>query len=258
MPISAQTGIGLKERVPLDVAPWYGGPSLLECLDNLPTLERRRSAPLVMPVAAKYRDMGTVIEGKLEAGVVQKGESYVLMPNRQAVSIAAIMSADSEEELASGVAASGDQVRLRLRGVEEEDIAPGFVLCGGTPQKPVVHSVSAFEAQIVILELRSILSAGFSCVLHVHSATEEVVFAELLHKLEKGTGRRSKRAPGHAKKGESIIARLELVGGTGSVCVERFEDQPQLGRFTLRDQVSKHLRIGQAVRPGDYGFKALC
>ena len=63
--------------------------------------------------------------------------------------------------------------------------------------------MSTFEAQIVLLELRSIrmlstlhiddiliqraaVSAGFNCVLHVHAAQEEVTFAALLHKLEKG------------------------------------------------------------------------
>lgn len=35
----------------------------------------------------------------------------------------------------------------------------------------------------------------------------------------------------------SIIARLKVTGTAGSVCVERFEDYPQMGRFTLRDQV---------------------
>jgi len=98
--------------------------------------------------------------------------------------------------------------------------------------------VSQFEAQIRILDLKSILSAGFNCVLHVHAAIEEVTFASLLHKLQKGTNRKSKVPPSHAKKGDSIIAVLQVTGGAGSVCVERFEDYPQMGRFTLRDQVS--------------------
>jgi Elongation factor Tu C-terminal domain len=61
-------------------------------------------------------------------------------------------------------------------------------------------------------------------VLHVHSATEEVTFSALLHKLEKGTGRKSKKPPGFATKGMSIIARLEVTSGSGNICVERFED----------------------------------
>jgi peptide chain release factor subunit 3 len=58
MPISAQTTLGIKDRVPKDIAPWYDGPSLLEYLDNMQTLERKVGAPFMMPIAAKYRDMG--------------------------------------------------------------------------------------------------------------------------------------------------------------------------------------------------------
>ena len=36
---------------------------------------------------------------------------------------------------------------------------------------------------------------------------------------------------------------MEVTGGAGSVCVERFEDYPQMGRFTLRDQVCVFLKV---------------
>lgn len=176
--------------------------------------------------------MGTIIEGKIEAGVIKKGMPLIMMPNRDKTDAAALYT-ETEEEVPN--ASCGEQVRIRIRGIEEEDILPGFVLCS---PKRLVHCVSTFEAQIVIIELKSILSAGFNCVMHIHSAIEEVTFAALLHKLEKGTGRKSKKPPAFAAKGASIIARLQIIGGTGAVCVERFEDYPQLGRFTLRDQVS--------------------
>jgi peptide chain release factor subunit 3 len=233
MPIAAQQTMGIKDRIPKGVAPWYDGPSLLEYLDNMKTLERKVNAPFMMPVNGKYRDMGTIVEGKIESGVVKKNMSLVMMPNREKVDVAA---AYGETEAEVNAAQCGDQVRLRLRGIEEEDILPGFVLCS---PKRLVHCVTAFEAQIRVLELKNILSAGFNCVMHVHSAIEEVTFAALLHKLQKGTGRKSKVPPSHAKRGDSIIARMEVIGGAGSVCVEKFEDYPQLGRFTLRDQVRK-------------------
>ena len=237
MPISAQTTVGIKDRVPKHLAPWYSGPSLLEYLDNLKSLERKVSAPFMMPINAKYRDMGTIIEGKIEAGAIKKGNTYIMMPNRDEVSVAALYG-ETEEEIPQAMC--GDQVRIRVRGVEEEDVIPGFVLC--SPKRPV-HCVSAFEAQIMLLELKSILSAGFNCVLHVHSAIEEVTFGALLHRLEKGTGRKSKKPPPFGKQGQSIIARLEVIGGAGSVCVERYEDYAQMGRFTLRDQVRGHSSI---------------
>merc|ERR1711977_408095 len=241
MPIAAQSFIGLKDRIPDGICPWYSGPSLLEYLDNMTSLERKVKAPFMMPVNGKYRDMGTLVEGKIEAGVVKKNMSLMMMPNREKVEVAALYG-ETEEEMT--IAQSGDQIRLRLRGIEEEDIMPGFVLC--SPKRPV-HCVKAFEAQIRVLELKSILSAGFNCVLHVHSAIEEVTFAALLHSLQKGTNRRSKKPPTHAKRGDSIIARLEVIGGAGSVCVERFEDYAQLGRFTLRDQ-GQTIAIGKITR----------
>lgn len=50
MPISAQTTIGIKDRVPKELAPWYDGPSLLEFLDDLKSLERKVKAPFMMPI----------------------------------------------------------------------------------------------------------------------------------------------------------------------------------------------------------------
>ena len=230
MPISAQTTLGIKSRIPKDICPWYDGPSLLEYLDNLTALERKINAPFMMPVSGKYREMGTMVEGKIEAGVIKKNSNYVLMPNKDEVSVAALYG-ETEDEIPA--AACGEQVRIRLRGVEEEDILPGFVLCS---PKRLVHHVAQFEAQIVLLDVKGILTAGYNCVLHVHSAIEEVQFDALLHTLQKGTGRKSKKPPAFAKKGQSLIARLRITGGAGAVCVERFEDYPQMGRFTLRDQ----------------------
>ncbi|KAK6078220.1 eukaryotic peptide chain release factor gtp-binding subunit [Seiridium cupressi] len=241
MPIAAQQMMGIKDRIPKGVCSFYDGPSLLEYLDNMSTVERKLNAPFMMPVAAKYRDMGTMIEGKVEAGVIKKGMSLIMMPNNDKVDITAVYT-ETEEEV--GIAQSGDQVRLRMRGLEEEDILPGFVLCS---PKRLVHRVSEFEAQIRILDLKSILSAGFNCVCHVHTAIEEVTFSALLHKLQKGTNRKSKLPPSHAKRGDSIIARLQVTGGAGSICIERFEDYPQMGRFTLRDQ-GQTIAIGKIIK----------
>ncbi|KAI1175232.1 hypothetical protein F4777DRAFT_579216 [Nemania sp. FL0916] len=240
MPIAAQQIMNIKDRLPAGVAPFYDGPSLLEYLDNMQSLERKVNAPFMMAVAGKYRDMGTMIEGKIEAGVCKKGMSLIMMPNREKIEISALYG-ETEDEIPVGQC--GDQVRMRLRGIEEDDISPGFVVCS---PKRLVHNVRAFEAQIRILELRSILTAGFNCVLHVHAAIEEVTFAALLHKLQKGTNRKSKVPPTHARRGDSIIARMEVTGGA-AVCVETFEDAPQLGRFTLRDQ-GQTIAIGKITK----------
>ncbi|EWC46449.1 hypothetical protein DRE_04392 [Drechslerella stenobrocha 248] len=240
MPVSALTGQGLKVRVDKKLCPWYDGPSLLEYLDNMQGLERKVNAPFMMPVSGKYKDMGTMAEGKIESGVIKKGSPILMMPGRVQVEVTAIYS-ESDEELPHAMC--GDQVRLRLRGVEEEDILPGYVL---SSIKSPVNCVSSFEAQIHIIDLKSILSAGFNCVMHVHAAIEEVKFEALLHVLEKGTGRKSRKPPNFAKKGQGIIARLETVSGS-PFCIERFEDYAQMGRFTLRDQ-GQTIAIGKITK----------
>ncbi|KAL9110453.1 MAG: hypothetical protein Q9227_004997 [Pyrenula ochraceoflavens] len=202
--ISAQTTTGIRDRVPKNLAPWNDTPSLLEYLDGMAALERKVNAPFMMPVGGKYKDMGTVIEGRIESGVIKKGMTYLMMPNRVEAQIAALYG-ETEDEIPGGVC--GDQVRVRIRGVEEEE---------------------------------------FNCVLHVHAAIEEVVFGALLHKLEKGTGRKSKKPPPFAQRGMSIIARLDVLGAA-AVCVERFEDYPQMGRFTLRDQ-GQTIAIGKITK----------
>ncbi|EZF28188.1 hypothetical protein H101_08130, partial [Trichophyton interdigitale H6] len=48
-------------------------------------------------------------------------------------------------------------------------------------------------------------------------------------------------------KGQTIIARLEIASGGSAVCVEKFEDYNQLGRFTLRDQ-GQTIAIGMITK----------
>ena len=144
------------------------GPSLLELLDAMPMVDRKVNSPLMMPISEKYKDMGTIVVGKIESGHLKKGDSLILMPNKSAVEVAAIYS-EIEEEL--NIALSGDNVRIRLRGVEDDDISPGFVLT--SPNKPI-HAVRQFEAQLAILEHKNIICAGYSAVMHIHTLAEEV------------------------------------------------------------------------------------
>ncbi|KAI5948724.1 SUP35 [Candida theae] len=227
MPVSGYTGAGLKDRVPSKDCPWYTGPSLLEFLDNMSTVHRKINGPFMLPISGKMKDMGTVVEGKIESGHIRKGGSLLMMPNKTPIEVITIY---NETEQECDTAFSGEQVRLKIKGVEEEDLQPGYVLT--SPKNPV-KTVTKFEAQIAIVELKSILSNGFSCVMHLHTAIEEVTFVELKHKLEKGTNRKSKKPPAFAKKGMKIIAVLEC---NELVCAETYNDYPQLGRFTLRDQ----------------------
>lgn len=45
-------------------------------------MNRKADGPFIMPIVDKYKDMGTVVMGKVESGECKKGQNLVIMPNR--------------------------------------------------------------------------------------------------------------------------------------------------------------------------------
>ncbi|RUS14256.1 eukaryotic release factor 3 [Endogone sp. FLAS-F59071] len=238
IPVSGYTGANIKDRADKALLPWFEGPSLLEQLDGMQMLDRKIDAPLKIPITMKYKNMGTIVVGKIESGKIKKGTNVILMPNRKLCEVTALYN-DTEDEVPHAVC--GDNVRIRLRGVEEEEVSSGFVLCD---VKSPIKTTTVFEAQLAILEHKNIICAGYTAVLHVHSAVEEITVTALLNLIDKKTNRRSKRPPQFVKQGQKAICRIEAAG---PICVERFEDHPQLGRFTLRDE-GKTIAIGKITK----------
>lgn len=76
----------------------------------------------------------------------------------------------------------GENVKVKVKGVEEEDVSPGFVLCDAANP---IHTGRVFDAQLVILEHKSIICAGYSAVMHIHCAAEEVTVKVMLVKKKK-------------------------------------------------------------------------
>lgn len=111
MPVSGLAGIGLKDAVPNDICPWYSGPSFIDFIDNLPSLNRNADGPFIMPIVDKYKDMGTVVMGKVESGTAKKGQNLLVMPNRTQVSIDQLWSDDSEVTSVS----SGENVKIKVK-----------------------------------------------------------------------------------------------------------------------------------------------
>ena len=130
---------------------------------------------------------------------------------------------------------------MRLKGVEEDEVMPGFVLCS---KKTPVKTTTQFEAQLAVLDHKNIICAGYTAVLHIHSAAEEVSLSALLHLIDRKTGKKTKRPPQFIKQGQKAIVRIETAG---PICIESFNKVPQLGRFTLRDE-GKTVAIGKVTK----------
>ncbi|PIK57422.1 putative eukaryotic peptide chain release factor GTP-binding subunit ERF3A [Apostichopus japonicus] len=220
IPVSGITGANLK--VPFTECPWYKGPPFIQFIDDLPSLRRNSDGPLRMPVMDKFKDMGTILLGKLESGKIEKGANLIIMPNKT-------------------LRSRRENVKLKVRGIEEEDVLPGFVVCEPTN---LCHTCKVFDAQIVILEHKSIICPGYSAVLHIHNAVEEVQIQTFIGLIDKKTGKRSKGHPRFIKQDQIAIARLEA---QELFCLESFNDFRKMGRFTLRDE-GKTIAIGKVLK----------
>ncbi|XP_029626013.1 eukaryotic peptide chain release factor GTP-binding subunit ERF3A [Salmo trutta] len=235
MPCSGLTGANLKE--PVESCTWYTGLPFIPHLDSLPNLNRASDGPVRLPIVDKYKDMGTVILGKLESGSISKAQQLVMMPNRHTVEVLSLLSDDVETDDAS----PGENLKLRLKGIEEEEILPGFILCNA---ENLCHSGRTFDAQIVIIEHKSIICPGYNAVLHIHTCIEEVQITALICLVDKKSGEKSKTRPRFVKQDQVCIARLRTAG---TICLETFKDFPQMGRFTLRDE-GKTIAIGKVLK----------
>eukprot|EP00731_Ephydatia_muelleri_P029219 Em0020g863a len=236
IPVSGLLGTNLKEQGQ-DVCSWYSGPAFIPYLDSLPAMSREETGPFRMPIVDKYKDMGTIVLGKLESGAVGKGTQLLMMPNKVAVEVLSVMRGEDE----TSAAFAGDNVKLKLKGIEEEEVSSGFVLCD--PLTPC-HVGTVFEAQIMIMEVKSIICAGYSAVLHIHSAVEEVHIKQLLAIVDKKTGKAATQKPRFVKQDQVAIAELQT---DGPICLETFKEFPPMARFTLRDE-GKTIAIGKVLK----------
>lgn len=187
IPISGIKGSNIKEAVSKEACPWYTGPTLLQALDSLKPLDRLANAPLRIPIIDKLRERGsTMALGKVESGTITKGDQLVVVPNKVSLSLHLLLQKSNSLKIPIEVlgimsndvttvrtARPGENVKVLLKGIEEDNLHRGFVLCH--PKTPVPCQ-SKFEAQLVILELlphKSIFSAGYTAVIHIHTAVEE-------------------------------------------------------------------------------------
>jgi len=243
VPISGLKGIGVVNDPPKDLAPWYSGVGLLATLDSLKTIERNPNAPLRIPIIDKYKDRGfTMALGKVEAGTITKGDNLFVMPGKIPVEVQQIF---LDENDSVRRALPGENIRILLKGIEEDNIHRGYVLSDRITPVPCV---TKFECQLAIVELlphTPIFSAGYKAVIHTHTAVEECTLIVLLSQLDK-TGKVVKKKPGWVKAQQVCKAILEIAQ---PLPCELFADAPQLGRFTVRDE-GKTIAIGKIISFG--------
>src|SRR5229473_4021780 len=225
IPISGWTGENLAK--PSTNMPWYKGPILLQALDEFTEPPKPIEKPLRVPIQDVYTitGVGTVPVGRVETGVVKDGDKVIFNPSGKLGEVKSI----ETHHVRMTKAEPGDNIGFNIRGVAKNEIGRGEVM-GHTDNPPTV--AKAFVGQIIIIYHPTAIAAGYTPVLHAHTATVGVTFEELIRKLDPRTGQVVEEKPSFLKVGDSALVKMRPLR---PMVLEAFKDIPELGRFAIRD-----------------------
>lgn len=207
--------------------PWYKGPSILEALDLLVEPDKPDKLPLRIPVQDAYTisGIGTVPVGRVETGIMRKGETVTFMPSGATGEVKSIEMHHEEQDQA----VPGDNIGWNVRGIGKSDVRRGDV-CGPADKPPSV--ADEFTGQIVVLQHPSAITIGYTPVFHCHTAQTAGTFMSLDKKLDPKSGEVKEENPTYIKAGDAAIITVKP---TRPMVIEPVQEIPQLGRFAVRD-----------------------
>jgi elongation factor 1-alpha len=228
IPVSGWTGENLVKKS--TNMPWYKGPTLMEALDQFTEPPKPIEKPLRLPVQDVYTitGVGTVPVGRVETGKIKVGDSVMIMPEGLTAEVKSI----ETHHTAMQEAMAGDNIGFNLRGVAKTDFRRGSVL-GPTNNPPTI--AKEFLAQIIVVFHPTAIAAGYTPVLHAHTAQVAATISELVAKIDPRTGQPTEEKPKTIKTGDSAIVKITPLR---PLVLETFKDYPELGRFALRDMGS--------------------
>jgi elongation factor 1-alpha len=233
VPISAFEGDNVAEKS--GEMSWYDGPTLLEALNDLPEPEPPTDAPLRLPIQDVYTisGIGTVPVGRLETGVMQPGDNVSFQPSDVGGEVKTIEMHHEEVDRAG----PGDNVGFNVRGVGKDDIRRGDV-CGPADDPPTV--AETFQAQVVVMQHPSVITAGYTPVFHAHTAQVACTVESIDQKLDPASGEVAEENPDFIKSGDAAIV---TVRPQKPLSIEPSSEIPELGSFAIRD-------MGQTIAAG--------
>lgn len=230
IPISGWTGDNLVKRS--ENMPWYKGPTLYEAIDMLspPDVSLKEKLPLRIPIqkVLNVSGVGIVVLGKVETGILRRGDRVLILPSRKESSVKSIQIWRKDVE----VAKPGDGIGIKLRGIAMSDVNRGFVICHPDDPPPVVYPSGYIISKILILpECRSIIREGFTCNIHVHEAQSSCRFIELINKLDPATCEPIEDHPKILKANDAATVKI---APSKPLVIEKYSKIPLMGRFALR------------------------
>jgi len=214
-----------------DKMAWYKGKTLLESFDDLAVPEKPTNKPLRMPIQEVYniKGIGVVPVGRIETGIMKPGDKIFVVPGREGRGIhGEVKSIEMHHEMLKQ-AIPGDNVGVNVRGIEKKDIARGDVISHPDQPAPIVEEITA---QLMVLDHPSVITVGYTPVMHVHTSQVACQFVAIEKKLNPATGEVVAENPDFIKKGDAAIVRLKPVQ---PLVIEPASENPDMSRFAIRD-----------------------
>ncbi|SFB73999.1 translation elongation factor 1A (EF-1A/EF-Tu) [Halobiforma haloterrestris] len=233
IPISAFEGDNIAE--PSDNTDWYDGETLLEALNDLPEPEPPTDASLRLPIQDVYTisGIGTVPVGRIETGVMNTGDDVVFQPSDVGGEVKTIEMHHEEVPKAE----PGDNVGFNVRGIGKDDIRRGDV-CGPADDPPKV--AETFQAQIVVMQHPSVITAGYTPVFHAHTAQVACTIESIDKKMDPSSGEVAEEDPDFIQSGDAAVVTIRP---QKPLSIEPSSEIPELGSFAIRD-------MGQTIAAG--------
>jgi sulfate adenylyltransferase subunit 1 len=141
IPLSALAGDNVV--TPGDKMPWHKGPTLITLLESLSVYDQSHDEPLRFPVQLVARHNGHEANdfrgymGRIEAGVVRKGDRLTVQPSGQSATVKDIQVLEGSLD----IAVVGQSVTLLLE--EHLDISRGDMLASATQAPTLLKTVTA-------------------------------------------------------------------------------------------------------------------
>ena len=219
IPISAVRGDNVAAKS--DKMAWYRGPTFLESLDSLKKMEPAEDKALIFPVQDVYKiDNNRITAGRIEAGVLTRGQSIKVLPSGQNTRIKSIEKFPCQVE----TAAAGESI-----GVTTEEplfLNRGDVICSSDAE-PIL--TDTFEATVIWMSKSEFKKDE---KITIRCATQETIA-----KVERIRDRIDSSTLDILEQDADRLRNLEVgrvtIKTKNPIVIKPFSDVQELGRFVF-------------------------
>lgn len=201
-------------------------------IDTVPSVE---DTPLRLPVDDVYElsDIGAVATGTVQTGTLSINDEVQFQPSDASGTVDTIE--QNHEDVST--AGPGETVGFNVDGVSKGEIRRGDVCA---PTADPSGCPETIRARLLVSEHPSVITAGYTPVVHAHTAQVACKFESLEAKIDPDTGTVTEHDPDFVQSGD--VAKIVL-DPEKPISVEPVDEVPELGVFSVRD-------MGQTIGVG--------